>query len=237
MTGDERVRHCAECDLKVYNLTALNHAEIEQLVGSREGRLCVRLYKRRDGTMITRDCPVGFEIKVRRISRIAGAAMSAAMTAIPAGAQSQQSQHSGLVRVDDRLAGVQIDVKDWNGALVRNARIYLSSNALDFETDKPTDEYGRVEISNLAPGTYDVSVIAEDYGTPRKVLILTGGEIAHLEFQLDVRDMLQGGPMVGEEATVETIAVPISGRIAPVDVPAPLPPAQTWFKKLLKKLR
>ena len=68
MTGDERVRHCAECDLDVFNLASLTRAEAEALVFGREGRTCVRLFRRFDGTVVTRDCPVGWR-KVRRAAR------------------------------------------------------------------------------------------------------------------------------------------------------------------------
>lgn len=59
MKGDERVRFCDSCKLNVYNLSAMSRDEAEQLVREKEGRLCVRFYQRRDGTVLTRDCPVG----------------------------------------------------------------------------------------------------------------------------------------------------------------------------------
>jgi hypothetical protein len=238
MTGDDRIRHCAQCDLSVYNFAALSESEIKTLISAHEDKLCVRLYRRGDGTLITRDCPVGFQMKVHRVSRIAGVALSAAMTAVPATAQSLQSQYSGLVRIDDRSASIQIEVKDWNGAIVRNAVVYLSSNALDFEAGKATDEYGRAEISNLVAGTYDVSVVAEDYGTPRQVLVLTGGETAHLEVQLDISDMLQGGPSGSTISHSEHIEIPIrTDSVSLLPLQEPAPPSQSWIKKLLHKLR
>ena len=44
MVGDERVRHCAACNLDVYNFSAMASAEVEQIVAEREGRLCCLLY-------------------------------------------------------------------------------------------------------------------------------------------------------------------------------------------------
>ncbi|HEY6970485.1 MAG TPA: hypothetical protein VJA94_14860, partial [Candidatus Angelobacter sp.] len=81
MVGDDRVRHCAECKLNVYNLSAMTRREAEELIASREGRLCVRFFRRPDGTILTRDCPVGFRAVVARVSRVAGAALSALMSA------------------------------------------------------------------------------------------------------------------------------------------------------------
>jgi hypothetical protein len=59
MEGDERSRHCEACNKNVYNLSGMTRAEAEALVTRAEGRLCVRFYRRADGTMLTQDCPVG----------------------------------------------------------------------------------------------------------------------------------------------------------------------------------
>jgi hypothetical protein len=59
MHGDNRVRFCDQCDKHVYNLTGMSRAEAEALIRRTEGRLCVRFYRRADGTLLTDDCPVG----------------------------------------------------------------------------------------------------------------------------------------------------------------------------------
>lgn len=59
MKGDEQVRHCGQCQQNVYNLSEMSAAEAVQLIQQKEGHLCIRLYRRTDGTMITSDCPVG----------------------------------------------------------------------------------------------------------------------------------------------------------------------------------
>ena len=59
MDGDERVRFCRECNRNVYNLSAMSEPEAHALIAQREGRVCVRFYQRRDGTVLTTDCPVG----------------------------------------------------------------------------------------------------------------------------------------------------------------------------------
>ena len=59
MEGDNRVRSCAACKLNVYNLSGMTGEEAEELLGTKEGRVCVRLFRRRDGTVLTSDCPVG----------------------------------------------------------------------------------------------------------------------------------------------------------------------------------
>lgn len=72
MRGDERVRFCQHCSLNVYNLSAMTQREAERLVTRSEGaRLCVRFYRRKDGTMLTQSCPVGLRALKRRASRLA----------------------------------------------------------------------------------------------------------------------------------------------------------------------
>ena len=78
MRGDERVRFCQRCSLNVYNLSEMTSREAERLVTRTEGaRLCVRFYCRKDGTMLTRSCPVGLRAIKRRASRITTAAFAA----------------------------------------------------------------------------------------------------------------------------------------------------------------
>ncbi|HYP49317.1 MAG TPA: hypothetical protein VEQ34_00140, partial [Pyrinomonadaceae bacterium] len=76
MIGNDRKRFCGECKLNVYNLSGMTRAEAENLLLNSEGRLCVRFYKRADGTDLTEDCPVGWQAVKRRISRTAAAFVS-----------------------------------------------------------------------------------------------------------------------------------------------------------------
>lgn len=77
MSGDERTRFCAECQLNVYNLSAMTKPEAEKLLREREGRLCVRFYRRADGAILTANCPRGLARIKQRARRIATAAFSA----------------------------------------------------------------------------------------------------------------------------------------------------------------
>jgi hypothetical protein len=77
MVGDERMRYCGQCSLHVYNLSGMTKREAEGLVANAEGRLCVRYYSRADGSILTRNCPVGLRALKQRVSRIAGATLSA----------------------------------------------------------------------------------------------------------------------------------------------------------------
>lgn len=84
MKGDARVRHCADCDKDVYDLSEMTEAEATALL-SREGpAACVRLHRRADGTVITSDCPVGVSMKRRRRFVAASAAVAGSVLAAAA---------------------------------------------------------------------------------------------------------------------------------------------------------
>lgn len=57
MEGDEQVRTCGQCARKVYDISRLSLSEARKLVARGEDRVCVRFYRREDGTVLTSDCP------------------------------------------------------------------------------------------------------------------------------------------------------------------------------------
>lgn len=69
MTGDDRTRHCSHCSLNVYNISAMTKEEATTLVAGAEGRVCIRLYRRTDGTVLTQDCPTGLRAARQRLHR------------------------------------------------------------------------------------------------------------------------------------------------------------------------
>ncbi len=77
MAGDDRKRFCGECKLNVYDLSGMTSYDAENLLRNSEGRLCVRFYQRADGTVLTKDCPIGWNRVKQRGILIATAALSA----------------------------------------------------------------------------------------------------------------------------------------------------------------
>lgn len=66
MQGDDRRRFCAQCKLHVHDLRAMTRDEAEALLqAAGQGRVCVRLHRRADGRVLTRDCPVGLRQRLR----------------------------------------------------------------------------------------------------------------------------------------------------------------------------
>lgn len=68
MQGVGAIRFCHLCELNVYDTRLMSEAEISELMSLNEqnGRqTCLKLYRRSDGTLLTRDCPIGRRIKDR----------------------------------------------------------------------------------------------------------------------------------------------------------------------------
>lgn len=81
MYGDDRKRHCGDCKLNVYNLSGMTKDEAEALVMNAEGRLCVRFYRREDGSILTQDCPVGWT-KIKQRTRLYATAAASLIMAL-----------------------------------------------------------------------------------------------------------------------------------------------------------
>jgi hypothetical protein len=56
MTGDDRVRFCGDCRQNVYNVAMFTRAEATRLLNDSSGRVCLRIFRRPDGTVVTDDC-------------------------------------------------------------------------------------------------------------------------------------------------------------------------------------
>ena len=76
MLGDDRKRHCAECKLNVYNLSNMTRREAENFLINSEGRVCLRVFRRNDGTVLTQNCPVGWQAVKKSVSRASTAAFA-----------------------------------------------------------------------------------------------------------------------------------------------------------------
>ena len=59
MEGDADVRFCKHCSKSVFNLSMMSREEAESVLLVGDGQICLRLYRRDDGTVLTDDCPVG----------------------------------------------------------------------------------------------------------------------------------------------------------------------------------
>lgn len=138
MIGDERKRFCGACRLDVYNLSGMSRREAENLIVQTEERLCVRFYKRADGSVLTKDCPIGWQKLRRNFSKTATAFASLVFTAL-----------SGI-GLTNYFAGA--NKNDLTKTISDNESVWISVNPIDesntnasFE-DQPGAMMGKVVV-------------------------------------------------------------------------------------------
>ena len=108
MKGDDAKRYCGKCEKHVYNLPLLTPDELVDLIERTEGKFCGRLFARRDGTVLTNDCPVGLSAKLAQARRKKFVAAGAAIAALcfTAGAAIMAASWAGVeVGPQPMLAG------------------------------------------------------------------------------------------------------------------------------------
>lgn len=142
MLGDERKRYCGDCKLNVYNFSGMSRAEAENLIFNSEGRLCVRFFRRADGTILTKDCPVGWRAIKKRAAKI-----SAAFAALVFGILSGFGLTGFFSRKETPLTGqMSVDSRTMMGAVAY----------------KPTPLTGNIAIKEV-----DKTAMGEIVVTPR----------------------------------------------------------------------
>jgi len=202
MPGTDRIRHCAQCNKNVYNLSAMTRRQAEKLLREAEGRLCARLYYRADGTVLTENCSVGLQRIGRRISRYAGAAMSALM-AFTSTAAAQiplvQISPEQARKMPFPLSGT---VQDLTGAMIPNATIKILRSDATEALSTRSDAHGTFHLDLPDRGSYKVKIDAPGFSTYTTDVSI----IAHRDYRLSVVMSLGlTGLVVMVEATVESV--------------------------------
>jgi hypothetical protein len=151
MIGNERQRFCGECKLNVYNLSGMSQREAENLLLNSEGRLCVRFYKRDDGSILTKDCPVGWRAIKQRVSKTATAFASLVFTALSG---------IGLVnyfaKTDEPQMMGAISMSIENTSVIESSIEQTNSNVDIQDLSEPT--MGKPYIQNMATTGVAVNV-------------------------------------------------------------------------------
>jgi hypothetical protein len=117
MSGDDRARFCDLCSLHVYNISEMSTAEATALIKETEGTICVRLYRRRDGTVLTADCPVGahaLALRARKLRQlVAGAVLGLAGVFTGSAYVRAFAELDSSDSVSQPTAGPMVTPRDW----------------------------------------------------------------------------------------------------------------------------
>jgi Carboxypeptidase regulatory-like domain len=203
MVGDERVRHCSECNLNVYNLSAMTERQVQELIaGSRGRRLCGRLYRRADGTVLTQDCPWSLRVLTRKVSRLGAALLTALMSVTvamgkskprPATCECSQSQQKD--------SGIKLIVVDQHGAVIPKAEITVEGKLIKEPVAGVTGPSGEWSQAKLTAGRYRVTVKAQGFSTFNSIIELRAGMLMALKVKM---------PVAAVNTTVEVKAEPVA---------------------------
>jgi carboxypeptidase family protein len=162
MVGDDRVRFCPECRRNVYNFSSMTESEVKRLVAQSEGRVCGRFYQRGDGTMLAKNCPIGFRGSILRATRMATATLAAAVAATsffarPAPAADRVIP-SLLLQIQAAHPVISIAVIDPAGGEIPGAEVTFRNEKTEEKTTGTTDASGILRMTALAKGEYEVTV-------------------------------------------------------------------------------
>jgi hypothetical protein len=173
MPGDARVRHCCECQLGVYNLSEMTRPEAEAFLRKATGRVCIRIYRRADGTVITRDCPKGLAA-VRRALALRLSVIVATAFWIVGGIARPLVSKSAIDRlVADTTEAIKSHepFKSFSGGLHAHPRpVAQKSVASSIEVPKDIAQGGIANPCQGAPPGYPagVSFVRQKKATPAK---------------------------------------------------------------------
>ncbi len=141
MEGDDRTRFCGQCKLNVYNVSSLSDQETVKLMRGAQDtqeRLCLRLYRRTDGTIITDNCPVGLRkirdrIKLRVAMILALLASIGFINAVQAQGLVGAPVEAGRLGQSNEIADIttpitNIDFNVLSRSTLTTAAIWLAAN-------------------------------------------------------------------------------------------------------------
>jgi hypothetical protein len=170
MVGNEQVRHCSECNLNVYNLSAMTERQVSELVAGHQGkRLCARLYRRADGTILTQECPWRWRTLKRRASRLAGAVLTAMMSVSFAISKNKAPQPAC----------------ECQQAAAKEPAIALMVMDKEHFTGR-TGNSGQWSLSRLHPGKYTLTVRSPGFKPFRQIIKVQDGHVAELKITLPI---------------------------------------------------
>ncbi|MGB9178194.1 MAG: ankyrin repeat domain-containing protein [Pyrinomonadaceae bacterium] len=174
MIGNDQVRFCEHCSKSVNNLSTMMRKQALELVSRSKGQLCVRYYKRPDGTVQTGNSQSQLYQLKRRASKIAAGAFSAAL-GLCSSAVAQAASHAPqsisssfelvagkdgasplpLSRASATLVGT---ITDSNGAAVPGARLVLINTRTDQAQTSGTNGDGEYRFESLEAGSYTLKI-------------------------------------------------------------------------------
>ena len=217
MEGDDRVRFCGHCRLNVFNISELSRNEAEALIASAEGGLCARLYRRADGSILTKDCPVGLRALRQRMTRRA-AAVVAAVVSIGSAAFGQRPAkqtpgesctpqisitHTKFQSAQDAVLSARI--LDPAGAAIPKAKVQITNNRTrQIQTSSSNDD-GRFQFQSLAEGEYSLKIDASGFKSHKlTTVVIEKNKVTRIELILEFDGATATMGVIADDSLIDT---------------------------------
>ncbi len=177
MSGDEKKRFCSECNKFVYDFSKMTRRQVEAIVSIHQGRMCARITRRPDGSLLTLETPPAHPIVARRASPVVNATLAAILgLSVPANALNAEISAAQLIIRSDAdrecartpfgggeavVSGIVLDPQV---AVIPNAVVKLISDA-GVELKTKTSAEGEFTFAQVPFGSYLLLVEAQGFYT------------------------------------------------------------------------
>ena len=197
MSGTDRARFCSQCQLHVYDISQLSRQQAIALIASTQGRICGRVHRRADGTVLTRDCPVGLRALRRRAARVAGASLAAVLSLFSGVAGQKRApdknscQQSSAYKIERKPVQGQGVIRgkilDANGADVPDARVTLLNELTKEKFQTDSSIHGEFVLPAVTSGQYTLEIHALGFALRRFEKLDVAGEDVSVTATLEVQ--------------------------------------------------
>ncbi len=243
MNGDQSQRYCDQCEKSVYNFSQLTRSQAEALIARTNGKLCARIERRPDGSILTADKSYSLPRLNQKFLRIASATMSAALSLAPVVSAkpiknlpvlnfSQEQKNQTDAKVTEKLARIWGNVYDPAQAVVPNVKITLINESTKNERKTSSSEEGTYEFALLKPGTYQLVFEAVGFkkSTHTDIKIIDGQEMRQ-DNTLYIGQIL-GDLVILQDKEVPTALEPQGLSITPREKQAEPEKKKNFFRSL-----
>ncbi|HEX8179008.1 MAG TPA: ankyrin repeat domain-containing protein [Pyrinomonadaceae bacterium] len=220
MRGNERVRFCQHCSLHVHNLSTVTRPEAEKIIRRAGGRICVRYYQRPDGAVLTSEPLVQIQAGLRRASRLAAGAFSAALSLSAAVTAQEARPRAGANAACNAAQAQRADNADWQGAsggggaisgtitdpagaVIAKATVTVAGGNAQPQSVQ-TDDEGHFHLQ-LQPGSYLLSIESLGFRTLTRPFTVAAQQQVQIDETLSVGAVSGMVVVIAESALVMAV--------------------------------
>jgi ankyrin repeat protein len=229
MIGNDQVRFCEHCNLTVSDLSQLSRKRALRLVRASKGRLCVRYYRRPDGSTVTKATQQKLYRIGRRASLIAAGAFSATLSLCnvdPANARSSLN-HALVAAVSQDPArqlyvggALRGAITDPNGALIPGATVILSNEQTNLTLATSSNHLGEYEFQGIEAGLYSLRIEAPGFAPQLSSTYIGANATERRDGKLEVAAIEETVEVGSQGRQVEQVVT--SGMMVTVEPSDPL---------------